>query len=142
MAKRLTIGLAALAGVLGAGGASFAAFSGEAKAGTEAPEREHHFVPLEAIEAPIIGLNRVEGALRVTLVLDAADAASAELIKARLPEIRAASVAASIEFSRLYASSFAAVDARKLSASMTAALKRAEPKIEQVLIVEVAARPA
>ena len=138
MAKRLIIAGIAIVSALGAGGVAPASGA----EGEEAALAEHHFVPVELIEAPIVVSNRIEGTFRLKLVLEAGDAGDAAEIDARLPDIRAASVAAAIEFARLYASSFAAVDAERLSASMTAALKRADPRIARVLIVEVAARPA
>ncbi|MET3824904.1 MULTISPECIES: hypothetical protein [Sphingomonas] len=100
---------------------------------------EPHFVAMPAIVVPIIGSDRIEGSLRFKLVLAANDSASLERLTARLPELRAVSVAGAIEFSRLFASPQTAVDARRLSADLTAALCAEDPGIARVLIVEVSA---
>ena len=59
-----------------------------------------------------------------------------------MPRLRSATLAAALEFSRLYASPMRAVDAEMLSRDLTTALQHEEPGISRVLIVEVAARPA
>lgn len=97
------------------------------------------FLTMDQIVVPIVGSDRIEGALKVKLVLAAKDAASLERLTARLPELRAVSVAGAIEFSRLFASPQTPVDALRLSADLTAALRAADPGIARVLIVEVSA---
>ncbi|MCJ8157715.1 hypothetical protein [Sphingomonas sp. LaA6.9] len=101
-----------------------------------------HFVPLERIMTPIFGVSRIEGELDLAVVVEANSAASAEAIRTRMPEMRAASLAASLEFSRLHASGFAPVNAEQLSADLTAALKPIHPGLNRVLIVKVSALPA
>ena len=101
-----------------------------------------HFVPLERITAPIFSTSRIEGSVDVTLVLQAADAGAAATMTRHMPELRAASLAATMEFARLYASGLTAVNAEQLSADLTTALKRTDPAIARVLIVKVAAQPA
>ncbi len=137
MPNRLLNVTAALVALAGASNVAMASAAAEG-----APGGEPHFVPLDAIEVPIVGSSRIEGMLRVKLVLDARDAAAAEALGERLPQLRASSLAASLEFSRLYASGLAAVNAELLRSEMTAALKREHPGVAQVLVIEVAAQPA
>ena len=101
----------------------------------DAPE----FLTMEQIVVPIVGSDSIEGAFKVKLVLVAKDAASLAHLTERLPELRAVSVAGAIEFSRLFASPQTPVDARRLSADLTSALRTADPGIARVLIVEVSA---
>lgn len=96
-------------------------------------------LPMEKIVVPIVGSDRIDGTLKLKLVLAAKDAASLARLTARLPELRAVSVAGAIEFSRLFASPQTPVDVRRLSADLTKALRAADPGIERVLIVEVSA---
>lgn len=124
--------LSALAGGSVAGAADQAAMQGD----------EPHFVPLDQITTPIFGASRIEGSLSLTLVLEAADADAAAAISSQMRELRAASLAATLEFSRLHASGFTPVNAEQLSADLTAALKRTHPGIARVLIVKVSALPA
>ena len=121
-----------------------AAISGNAASNTaeEAPaaDAEPHFAAMDQIVVPIVGSDHIEGSLRVKLVLAAKDAGSLDRITATMPELRAVSVAESIEFSRLYASPQTPVDAQRLSATLTTALRGANAGIARVLIVEVFAR--
>lgn len=113
--------------------AASAAYGSESAGG--APE----FLPMTQIVVPIVGSDRIEGALKLKLVLAAKDAASLAHLTKRLPELRAISVASAIEFSRLFASPQTPVDVRRLSADLTTALRNADPGIARVLIVEVSA---
>lgn len=101
-----------------------------------------NFVALEEISVPIVEGARADGTLRIKLVLEARDAPTAEKLTSTLPLLRAAALAAGIEFARLYASPMMPVDVARLSADLTAALRRQEPGIARVLIVEVAAARA
>ena len=103
---------------------------------------EPHFVPMDEVTVPIIESDRVSGALRFKLVLEAADSDTATHLTQQLPVLRAASVAAGLEFARLNASGLRAVDAQKLDHDLTAALKAADPGFSRVLIVEVEATRA
>jgi hypothetical protein len=100
------------------------------------------FCNMKEISVPIVDAGRVDGVLRVTLVLEARDAIGVAELDRRMPELRAAALAEAIEFARLYASPFTPVDARKLAASLTPALRRVSPSIKRVLIVKVAAQMA
>lgn len=135
MRRQIVIVATALSGL--AGGSMASAADPAAVAGGEP-----HFVPMERITTPIFSASRIEGSLDVTLVLQAADVDTAAELNKHMPELRAASLAATIEFSRLYASGMTAVNAEKLSADLTKALKHTNPSIARVLIVKVASQPA
>jgi hypothetical protein len=128
-AFRKVAALLALAAVSSAAEASGSAAAGGAPA----------FLTIPQIVVPIVGSDRIDGVFKVKLVLAAKDAASLAQLTKRLPELRAVSVAEAIEFSRLFASPQLPVDARRLSANLTAALHTADPGIARVLIVEVSA---
>lgn len=98
-----------------------------------------HLVPMDEVAVPIVEADRVAGALRFKLVLDAKDEAAAARMTAQLPALRATTVAAALEFARLNASGLRAVDAQQLDHDLTAALQPGEPGLSRVLIVEVAA---
>lgn len=98
-----------------------------------------HLVAMDEITVPIIDADRVAGSLRFKLVLDAGTGEVATRVTQSLPMLRAAIVAAGLEFARLNASALRAVDAQQLDHDLTAALKAADPGIARVLIVEVAA---
>ena len=95
-------------------------------------------VPLDEVVVPIIGSDRIEGTLRLRMVVETGDEAA---ISSRLHELRAASVAAAVEHSRLYTSALAPVNAEQLGGDMTAALKDANPAVGRVLLTEIGAFP-
>lgn len=97
-------------------------------------------VPLAPLRVPIIDGARSAGSLSVTIVLEATDGAAASRIEATLPVLRAASLAATLEFGRLYASPLLPVDAGRLSADLTQALKAQDAGVRRVLLTEVMAR--
>jgi hypothetical protein len=101
-----------------------------------------HLVPMDEITVPIVESDRVTGALRFKLVLDGGTDEVAADMTARLPELRAATVAAGLEFARLNASGLRAVNAEQLDHDLTGALKVTEPGLARVLIVEVEATHA
>ena len=137
MANRLLNLTAALVAVAGASNVALAS-SGDAPASAAAP----NFVALEPIEVPIIGPHKIEGSLRVKLVLDAGQDGSADAISEQLPQVRAISLATTLEFSRLYASGLTPVNAELLRSELTAALKPYDKIIERVLVVEIGAQAA
>lgn len=100
------------------------------------------FLPIPEITAPIFGESRIEGALSVTLVVQATDARAAAALKNQLPQLRTQALIATLEFSRLYASGYSAVDARRFSTMLNAALRPGHPQIARVLIVKLGAVPA
>ena len=100
------------------------------------------FVTLDPLDVPIVEGDRADGRLKLNLVLQGADDAAAAAIDTRRPALREAALAAAIEFARLHASPSTPVDARRLAADVTTALRRIDPTIRAVLVVEVAARRA
>jgi hypothetical protein len=102
---------------------------------------EPQLVPMQEISLPIIDGDRLEGSLHVTIVIAANDLAAADRVAAALPRLRSASLAATLEFSSLYASPMRAVNAEMLSRDLTQALQQEEPGITRALIVNVATRP-
>jgi len=100
------------------------------------------FVAMQEISVPIIDASRIDGVLRVSIVLEARDAAGAASLAQRMPELRAAGLGAAIEFARLHASPFTPVDVRKLSDTLAPALRNVEPGIARILIVKVSALAA
>jgi hypothetical protein len=101
-----------------------------------------HLVPMEVIRVPVVEGNRADGTLQVKLVLVAKDGAAAGEATADLPQLRATSVAAALEFARLYASPMLPVDVKRLSEDMTAAIHHQDQRISRVLVVEVMASRA
>jgi hypothetical protein len=99
-----------------------------------------HLVAMDEVTVPIIDADRVNGALRFKLVIDAGSAEVATKLNGQMPVLRAATVAAGLEFARLNASALRAVDAQRLDQDLTTALKAAEPGLVRVLLVEVEAR--
>ncbi|WP_176594179.1 hypothetical protein [Sphingobium sp. EM0848] len=99
------------------------------------------FVVMEEISAPIVDASRVDGLLRVSLVLQVRDAHGAARLARRMPELRAAGLAAAIELARLHGSPFTAVDANRLTAALTPVLQRVDGRITKVLIVKLSAMP-
>lgn len=132
--RRETLAALGLAALPLPGGGALA--SGGGAAGGEGL----HLVPMEEVTVPIIDADRVNGALSFKLVIDAGSAEVATKLGAEMPEMRAATVAAGLEFARLNASALRAVDAQRLDHDLTVALKAAEPGLVRVLIVEVEAR--
>ncbi|WHU04784.1 hypothetical protein [Sphingomonas sp. NIBR02145] len=131
--RRETLVALGLAALPMPGGGALASGGGAAGEGL-------HLVPMEEVTVPIIDADRVNGVLRFKLVIDAGTAEAATKLNGEMPVLRAATVAAGLEFARLNASALRAVDAQQLDHDLTAALKAAEPGLVRVLIVEVDAR--
>jgi len=112
-----------------------------ARGNTVDPAADPHLVQMEEISVPIIDGDRLDGAFKANVVLSMPDAAAAEHASAEMPRLRSASLAAALEFSRLYASPMRAVDTELLSESLTEALQADGLEVSRVLIVKVAARP-
>nr|WP_218625271.1 hypothetical protein [Sphingomonas sp. dw_22] len=124
------LGLAAAAAPLPAG---LAQASGEGGGG------KLHLVHMEEVIVPIVDADHMAGSLRFKLVLDAGTIESEALLLRDMPMLRAATVAAGLEFARLNASGLRAVDVERLDHDLTAAIKATDPGVVRVLIVEVAA---
>jgi hypothetical protein len=135
--RRETLVALGLAALPLPGGGALASGGGAAAAGEGL-----HLVPMEEVSVPIIDADRVNGVLHFKLVIDAGSDEVATKINGEMPVLRAAIVAAGLEFARLNASALRAVDAQQLDQDLTAALKQAEPGLARVLIVEVEARTA
>ena len=131
--KRLLVAASVLA-VAMASGAGMAVASDGASPAVGAT-----FVPLDEVVVPIVGSDRIEGTLRLRMVIETKDSAVAEELASRLRELRAATLAAAVEHSRLYASALAPVNVEQLGGDMNLALKQANPSVGRVLVTEVGA---
>jgi hypothetical protein len=100
-----------------------------------------YFVTLEPIETPIISPSRIEGRMQISLVLEAKDAESARIMTDAMPRLRATALANTIEFGRLHASGFSAMDVAALNAAISGSLGQDYPGLKRVLIVKAAAIP-
>lgn len=98
------------------------------------------FVPIEGLQVPIIEAGAMSGRLRLEIVLQGASNAVLPDLRRELPRFRERALSAALEYARLHASPYAAVDAAQLSATLEAALK--DPVLKRVLIVRVRAEPA
>lgn len=101
------------------------------------PAPEPMVVDMSQVAVPIIDGDRVEGMLQVRLALNTADSAGVDQVTAALPKLRSATVVALVEFARLYASPFRAVDSDRLSRTLSDSLRKAEPAVTEVLLLEV-----
>ncbi len=114
-----------------------------AEGGSEdAAQQGLYLVPMEEITVPIIESDRVNGALRFKLVLAARDSDGSVVLRRQMPELRAAGIAAGLEFARLDVSGLRPVDAISFSERLSTALSAVDPSLARVLIVELAAEPA
>ena len=96
-------------------------------------------VPMEEIAVPILDGARLEGILRFTLVLRAHDEEAAANIGKQLMRLRSAALAAGLDFARIRASPYRAVDVAQLAQSLDSALKQADSGVQQALIIRVGA---
>lgn len=116
-----------------------ALLTASAARGSSASSAEPQLLVMAPITVPIVGSDRLDGSLRMKLVIAASDPTALANLTERVPELRAVSVAGAIEFSRLYASARTPVNAVQLRAALTAALKADNPSVADVLIVEISA---
>lgn len=96
-------------------------------------------VPMDEIAVPIIDGAHMEGVLRFTLVLRAHDPAAAARLGASIMRLRSVAMIAGMDFARLSATPYSAVDVGYLVRSLDKALKAADAGISQALIVRVGA---
>lgn len=96
-------------------------------------------VPMDEIAVPIIDGAHMEGILRFTLVLRAHDPAAAARLGTSIAKLRSVAMVAGMDFARLRASPFSAVDVNHLVSALDKALKAADPGISQALIIRVGA---
>lgn len=127
--------------------ALFAALLGLAMPATATtPERieagTESYLPLSIIRVPIVDAGRMDGVLKLAVVLQTENASAAVQLKQKLPELNADGLSAAAEFARLYASPYTPVDVERLSAELTPALSRHGAGIRKVLVVHVTAKEA
>lgn len=106
----------------------------------EQPAVEPMVVDMTTVEVPIVDGDKVQGSLRVKLAMNAVDPAGMDTVTAGLPRLRATALVTIVEFARLYASPFRAVDNERLSRALNESIRRAEPAVGNVLLLEVAAK--
>ncbi|WP_313433910.1 hypothetical protein [Novosphingobium sp.] len=111
----------------------------ETKKADAVPPPDPSFVVMEPIDAPIVDSGRIDGVLHLSITVKTKSAENAAELAKRMPELRAASLAAAIEFARLHASPYTPVNVARLSAMMAPPIKRLDKGIEKVLIVKVSA---
>jgi hypothetical protein len=114
----------------------------EGRAATLADAAPDAMVEMAEIRVPIIDAGRLDGILRIKIVLQAQNKTAAARLPARMPELNAAGLSAAIEFARLYASPFSPVDVEKLVEALTPSLQRAAPGIAKIYIVHISAMSA
>ena len=101
-----------------------------------------NFVYMPEINVPIVDAGRLDGILRIKVVLQPRSDAAAIRLATRMPELRAAGLSAAIEYARLYASPYTPIDVEKLTAAMATSLTSVDGGIGKVLIVKVTAKTA
>lgn len=113
---------------------------GKPAAAAQAETFSDRFVYMPEISAPIVDAGRLDGVLRIRVVLQPRTSTAATRLADRMPVLSAAGLSAAMEYARLYASPYTTVDVEKLTASMAASLKRVDAGIGKVLIVKVTAK--
>lgn len=99
-------------------------------------------VPLGKFRVPIIDAGRMDGDLQLDLAITPAEGVVPAQLEAVQPALRAAMLAALLDFAQLEASPRVAVDAASLSHALDAAAHAADPVAGHVLILGVRAAPA
>lgn len=135
MRKSIVASVLAVVGIVG--GASVAFASSEERTPMLA-----ELVPLSSMSVPIMGGDRLDGVLDITLVIEAKDPAGAELLRQNLPILRDACLSAAIEFGRLRVSAQSPVDAAALISQINMAARSKDPHVDRVLLTMVFAREA
>lgn len=113
-----------------------------AAVGHDAVSETPAILTIDEIATPIFSPARIDGSLNVTIAVEGENAAALTELRDRMPQLRAALLTATLEFSRLHASGFTPVDAEKLNADLTASLKQLHPAVKRVLILKLSASPA
>ena len=139
MTRKILLTGSALVAAIAPGSALGAGGGGEGGDGSAA--LSGNLVAMDAIAVPIVDGARLQGSLRFTVVIEASDRGAAMRLAGDMPGLRAEALATGAEFSRLRASPFLAVDARRLSSDLTDALSARDEGIARVLLVEVVAKP-
>lgn len=99
------------------------------------------YLAMTPIDVPIVESGSLAGHLVVELAIKAKTPAAAQAMAARMPQLRSAALVAVSEFAQLYVSGYRPVRAVELRASVEAALRPRDPRIEQVLILSIMAKP-
>ncbi|WP_052018335.1 hypothetical protein [Novosphingobium lindaniclasticum] len=128
-----------LAALLAAAVAAAAPALADTKKADPIPPPDPSFLVMEPIDAPIVDSGRIDGVLHLSIAVKTKSADDAAGLAKRMPELRAASLAAAIEFARLHASPYTPVNVARLSAMIAPPIKRLDKGIEKVLIVKVSA---
>lgn len=117
------------------------ASGGEEEGGSASPSSSSlaSLVPMDEIAVPIIDAGKIQGTLRFSLVIRAADDAGALVLTEKMPELRSAALSAGINFASLRASPYRPIDVALLSSEIDTALKSIDPAVQQGLIVRVTA---
>lgn len=129
--------VAALSGSSGA----MAAEGGGGGSGGSGGGGEVPYLVMAPFDVPIVESGSLAGHLVVELAIKARTPAAAQAMTARMPQLRSATLAAVSEFAQLYVSGYRPVRAAELRASVEAALRPRDPRIEHVLILNIMARP-
>lgn len=133
LAKAVAIFAAFFVALSGSSGAMAA----EGGGGGEGP-----YLVMTPIDVPIVESGSLAGHLVVELAIKAKTPAAAQAMAARMPQLRSAALAAVSEFAQLYVSGYRPVRAVELRASVEAALRPRDPRIEQVLVLNIMASPS
>lgn len=115
-----------------------------APANSSTPERAETgnevFLPISNISVPIVDAGRMDGVLRLSIVLQTDNQKAADHLRAKMPQLRADGLSAAAEFARLYASPYSPVDVARLSSELLPALGGEGSGVHKILIVHVSAR--
>lgn len=96
-------------------------------------------VAIDEIKAPIVDSGRLDGILKVKLTVRTRTAQGAAALTSNMPQVRTALLEGVMEFARLHASPYLAVDVEKLRAILTPAARKVAPQIDAVLVTEAGA---
>lgn len=116
---------------------------GMAAVGSQVPAEEPSaFLSVDDITTPIFSTGGIDGSLSMSVAIQTSNETMVRELREKMPELRAAILTSTLEFSRLYASGFTPVDAERLDGELSSALKRVHPGAEKVLILKLSANPA
>lgn len=114
--------------------AALALLTGAAAARAEGPA----IVTMETLAVPIIDNGQIAGRMELGLALVATDADAATRLALAAPRLRATAMVAALEFARLQATPYRAIDVGALMARIAPALR--SPDVSRVLVLKVWAR--
>lgn len=99
------------------------------------------YLLIAPIDVPIIESGSLAGHLVVELAIKTKTPGEAQAMSARMPQLRSLALVAVSEFAQLYVSGYRPVRAVELRANVEAALRPHDPRIEQVLVLNLMAKP-